>query len=55
MINFDCDCIECVESESPCKSDCMSDDMCYGCREELEANKDREHDEACALGYKQGD
>lgn len=48
----ECDCQDCVESETPCRGDCPSDALCRGCAEAAEASKDREHDEMCALGYK---
>ena len=47
-----CRCDDCSGSESPCHGDCECDNMCQGCRENQEADKDREHDEQVALGYK---
>jgi len=47
-----CRCDDCSGSENACHMDCESDSMCQGCLENLETDKDREHDEKCALGYK---
>jgi hypothetical protein len=46
-----CDCLDCLDSETPCQGDCPSDTLCRGCAERIEAEKDREFDERCALGY----
>jgi len=47
-----CDCDTCLESDTPCSQDCDSDNLCEGCFENKEAEKDRTFDEACALGYR---
>lgn len=47
-----CDCTDCIDSEYPCSRDCYGWYVCWGCYESKEANRDREYDEKCVLGYK---
>lgn len=46
-----CDCDDCLNTDEPCHMDCDVDNLCQGCYESIEAAKDREFDEKCALGY----
>jgi hypothetical protein len=43
----DCDCKCCQENEESCEGQCE----CVSCQNEVKAQKDREFDEMCALGY----
>lgn len=49
---IECDCVDCLKSDSPCYLDCDVGEMCLGCREAFEEAKDRLHDEMCGLGWK---
>jgi hypothetical protein len=51
-INSNCNCKDCLDADEPCQMDCDSDSLCQGCAEAIEAEKDREFDEKCALGYR---
>lgn len=45
------DCKTCEIEYNTCEVDC-EDDSCQKCFDDREADRDREHDEMCALGYK---
>jgi len=46
-----CKCDDCCDAEDPCHFDCPIDEMCQGCKDNSEDDKDREFEEKQALGY----
>lgn len=45
-----CECESCKDSEDPCRFDCDMDDLCDGCRDAIEEEKDREFEILKAKG-----